>query len=170
MSLNDIKLTPGIIANLYASVLVATPTAKTAEKEINSTSPPQPVKSLGLHKKKVCVLVKEPGAVYLKEEQLNYLTRILSACKLTLEDIALLNVEHVFPIDYKKIQHDFPSTTCLLFGLSPATLELPVDFPAFQLQSVEGCTYLHGPTLDELEPNKADREKLWQSLKKHFNV
>lgn len=170
MSLNDLKLSPSLIAQLYPSNLVGASATKSAEKEMDSDSEPSTLKSLGLHKKRICILVKEPKAVYLKDEQLNYLTRILAACKLNLEDIALLNLIHHLPIDYKKIQQDFPSSTCLLFGLSPNAIELPVDFPAFQLQTIEGCTYLYGPALDELEPIKADREKLWQSLKKHFNV
>jgi hypothetical protein len=170
MSLNQVKLTSELLAQLYQSVLVEmSGIASTKSYELEQPTAGK-IKSLGGHKKKICIVVKEPDAVFLKDEQLAYLTRILMACKLTLEDVAIINIQDFAQPHYQQLQLEYPSSTCLVFGLSPQILQLPVDFPFFQLQKIENCTYLFAPALDLLEPQKTDREKLWQSLRKQFNV
>ncbi|MFM1857745.1 MAG: hypothetical protein RLZ05_805 [Bacteroidota bacterium] len=170
MSLNQVKLPPELLAQLYHRVLVELPGEPSIKNQPIEQSNTTKIKSLGGHKKKICIVVAEQEAVFLKDEQLAYLTRILMACKLTLEDVALINIQEVAHPNYQHLQQQYPSTTCILFGLTPQNLQLPVDFPFFQLQKIEGCTYLFAPALDLLEPQKADREKLWQSLRKQFNV
>lgn len=170
MSLNQVKLNRELIAQLYQSVLVELPGNSSIESHVAGQPISGKIKSLGGHKKKICIIVKEQEAVFLKDEQLAYLTRILMACKLTLEDVALINIQDVVQPHYQQLQQQYPSSTCLVFGLSPQNLQLPVDFPFFQLQKIESCTYLFAPALELLEPQKTDREKLWQSLRKQFNV
>ncbi|NDE77916.1 MAG: hypothetical protein EB047_01745 [Chitinophagaceae bacterium] len=170
MSLNQVKLPPELLAQLYHTVLVELPGSTSIKNQPTEQSTTDKIKSLGGHKKKICIVVAEQEAVFLKDEQLAYLTRILMACKLTLEDVALINIQEVVHPNYQHLQQQYPSTTCIVFGLTPQNLQLPVDFPFFQLQKIEGCTYLFAPALDLLEPQKADREKLWQSLRKQFNV
>lgn len=170
MSLNQVKLNPALVSQLYQSVLVEPIRHPAADKTLPKNDTQAKWKVLGGHKKKICILVLETSAVFLKDEQLAYLTRILQACKLTLEDVALLNLQGRNQFSYQLIQEQYPSSTCIVFGLTPHLLELPVDFPSFQLQNIEGCTYLFAPALDQLEPSKNDREKLWQALRKHFQV
>lgn len=170
MSLNQVKLDTALLTQLYQSVLVETPSTKGSFEMKTKVETLEKWKALGGHKKKICIVVIELHAVYLKDEQLAYLTKILQACKLTLEDVAIINLYGQRQLHYQSIQQQYPSSTCMVFGLTPDKLELPADFPFFQLQKIEGCTYLFAPTLDQLEPSKMDREKLWQSLRKHFNV
>ena len=124
----------------------------------------------GKHKSKILVVVHEPQAVFLQDTQLAYLTRILNACRLTMEDIALINSATLQDFNYRALQQEFPSNFVLLFGVTPSQLQLPIDFPLYQLQKLERTTFLRAPTLEEIEPSKSDREKLWQSLKKYFDV
>ena len=84
----------------------------------------------------------ELHAVYLKDEQLAYLTKILQACKLTLEDVAIINLYGQRQLHYQSIQQQYPSSTCMVFGLTPDKLELPADFPFFQLQKIEFSIHL----------------------------
>ena len=170
MSINHVNLTGEHLAQLYHSVLVEMQGNSSQESHDAEQPSSGKIKSLGGHKKKICIVVAEREAVFLKDEQLAYLTRILIACKLTLEDVALVNIQDVVLPNYQHLQQQYPSSTCIVFGPTPQDLQLPVDFPFFQLQKIEGCTYLFAPALDLLEPQKTDREKLWQSLRKLFNV
>lgn len=170
MSLNQVKLDPTLLTQLYQRVLVETATKDYPAVPFTNTNKENKLKALGGNKKKICILVKQANAVFLQDEQLAYLTRILQACKLTLEDVAIINLHGNKAFNYQLIQQQYPYSTCLAFGLTPPIIELPADFPFFQLQKIEGSTYLFAPTLDQLEPVKIDREKLWQSLRKHFNV
>jgi hypothetical protein len=58
----------------------------------------------------------------------------------------------------------------LLFGIDPAGIGLPINFPQFQLQHFNKRSYLHAPTLAELEKDKEAKKQLWGSLKKLFAI
>lgn len=171
MSINQIVLTPEIIAELFKESLVGNKEILSAgPKKTESNSSQIQTKFLGKHKSKILVLVHEPQAVFLQDTQLAYLTRILNACRLTMEDIALINSATLQDFNYRALQQEFPSNFVLLFGVTPSQLQLPIDFPLYQLQKLERTTFLQAPTLEQIEPSKSDREKLWQSLKKYFDV
>ena len=171
MSINQLQLTPGIIAELYKKGLVGKTESSTFETEKTlNTDLQSSLKYLGKHKSKILVLVNEPNAVFLQDPQLTYLTKILNACQRTVEDIALINLAHATNQHYKPLMQALPSNLILLFGVTPAQLELPIDFPCYQLQKLEQSTYLQAPLLQQVEHSKPDREKLWESLKKYFNV
>ena len=52
------------------------------------------------------------------------------------------------------------SKQVLIFGMTPASLGLPIDFPAFQLQPFHKRIYLCAPSLRELESDKALKNEI----------
>jgi hypothetical protein len=189
MDFKQLNLPGTLIASLYEDKLVSSsPIGKTAGfsptvQQENTIEKPveKPVKVvaatdnyqwkfLGNNNKKVLILVNQPAAVFLKDEELSFLTRMLGACKLTLADSAIVNIHQEQDTNYSRLINFFGCTSALLFNVSPATLEMPVDFPMYQLQKVGSCTFIQSPSLDSLEPNEKERGKLWASLRKLFNV
>jgi hypothetical protein len=185
MDFKQLNLPGSLIANLFEDKLIssnATPNnidinqsapkgepVETAAKEKSESSNYQ-WKFLGNNNKKVLILVNEPAAVFLKDEELSFLTRMLGACKLTLADTAIVNIHQEQERNYQQLISFFNCTAALLFNVSPADLDMPVDFPYYQLQNISGCTFLQSPPLAILEPNEKERGKLWLSLRKLFNV
>jgi len=171
MSINQLALTPDFVAAFYKQGLVVENKAglQVTENETKRDSQHQ-LKFLGKHKRSILVVVNEPNAVFLADLQLTYLSKILNACKRTVEDIALINYAKNTTETYRTLQPIFPSELILLFGVTPTQLQLPIDFPPYQLQKLEAATFLQAPALQEIESSKPDREKLWQSLKKYFDV
>ena len=106
----------------------------------------------------------------LSDENLNFLIGILGACKLSLSDIALLNFGKSRDINYKTLQERFRPGIILFFGVDPAILEFPLQFPHYQLQSYNKQTYLSAPALDVLAADKQQKQQLWASLKKLFSI
>ena len=116
------------------------------------------------------MIVRYPTATYLPDEQLNFLTSILAACKLSLGDVAIVNILNAPPAFYKGAMEKFRSTTTILFGITPQEFEMPVNFPEFQVQRFNNCTFLHTPGLESLEADKVLKSKLWVCLRRMFSL
>ena len=174
MDLNQIQLPAGTIADLYKNVLVGQPVATTPSliDDIAREEPAQQKnwKWLGENKRQVLVLVHYENAVHLPDQPLQFLTAMLGACKLNLGDIAIVNRQHQPAQNYKEYIEKFEPRIALLFGIEPADFGLPMNFPSFQIQAFAGCSFLQGPTLDELENDKVLKSKMWVSLRRLFNI
>lgn len=170
--LNQVILTPQLLSNLYGETLVLTD--KNKDKTLTGASVDLQeniqIRSLGMHKKGILVLVNSSNSPFVNDEELAYLNRILNACHLTLEDVALINIATLPGVNYLQLLNQFPSQQVICFGVSPDQLQLPIDFPFYQLQKSGSATYLHALPLQELEPDEEARKKLWSSLKKLFKI
>lgn len=167
MSINQIKLPKGTIQSLYKNHLVKsnTPhnpcTSKDSEKELSV---------LGNNKKNITILINEPDVVYINETSLSFLTGILTACKLGLEDVSIVNMKYNNDPSYQKITESLQSKVILLFGVEPANISLPISFPAYQIQRFNNQTYLYTKSLEALKGNKDEKTKLWNCLKSIFEI
>jgi hypothetical protein len=173
MSLNNIKLPASVVSTLYKSVLV-----ETTSKPENLVELPGPEiekfdnewKFLGTNQKNILLIVNNPGTVHLPDNELAFLTAILTACKLHLGDVAIINFNNYKGIEFKDIIKQFSTRIVLLFDVSPELLGLPVIFPHFQVQQNAGLTFLYSPSVADLENDKVLKSKLWVSLRRLFNV
>ena len=177
MSLNHIHLPAIAIADLYKSVLIASNDAPVIERETVSTeilstekSSKQSINFLGSNKKQIVIIVNYKDDLYIPDDSLAFLTSILTACKLNLADIALVNFKTAGIISYKDFFKAIPATSVLLFNVTPDIISVPMNFPFFQVQHFDGINYLSSPSLDEIEKDKLLKGNLWTSLKKIFNL
>ena len=104
MDLNSISLSAPVLAELYGNTLVEqgayspnTEASIPAKEEEKSTG----WKSLGNNKKNILILVKYPDLEFLPEQQLNFLNGMLTACKIELNDTALINIGDHLNASYK---------------------------------------------------------------------
>lgn len=166
MSLNDIHLPINTVVDLYKNVLIES-TESIPEKIKSGTGS---INYLGNNKKHVIILVSYSDTVYLPDEQLNFLTSILTACKLSLDDIAIINIHRTGPVSFKELFKAVPAKSVLFFNVIPGAISLPINFPLFQVQSFDGINYLTAPALDKIEKDKTLKMDLWTSLKKIFKL
>lgn len=182
MSLNKIDLSPRLIARLYPRSLSIDPTTQAppaVQPEPGVTVPGEepPVaaamtdwKSLGGNKKHILVVVHYPDDLHLPDTSFQFLSQLLNACKLTPNDVAIVN-HHNYPgQDHKAIIDHFQSAVILMFGITTAAFGLPFEIPQFQVQNHAGLTVVHAPSLHELKEDKTAKTNLWASLKKIFNI
>ena len=178
MELNNIHLSPAVVSGLYASSLViaedtAAPTVPAAAMPVSATkevTEKSGWKSLGNNKKNILIAVKYEDAVYLPDEELTFLTNMLTACKLSLADVAIINLYDQESFSYKAALEYFKSTRIFLFGIEPVEFGLPVSFPVFQVQSFSNSTYLYAPSLEENRNDKLLKSKLWLCLQRIFAI
>ncbi|HEV8284235.1 MAG TPA: hypothetical protein VGQ09_07985 [Chitinophagaceae bacterium] len=152
----------------YEKKITDSPPAKTDVNKSNSLI--KEWKYLGQYKKNILLIVRYNASPHLPDEPLNFLTSVLGACKLSLADIAVLNIAMAPSVLYKDVQEQFKAGVTILFGLTPEEFEMPVNFPEFQVQAFNHCHFLHTPTLEELESDKILKSKLWVCLKRMFSL
>lgn len=173
MSLNDVKLPASLIVDLYKSSLIESGTESNERGTSAITEKEVPVtewKWLGNNKKNILVIVRSSNAVHLPDHELDLLTAMITACKLSLEDVAIVNLNNHPEASYKELTAYFKSKIVLLFAVEPTAFGLPMSFPHFQLQAFAGNTFLFSPSLSELGNDKILKSKLWVCLKRLFNI
>lgn len=196
MSLNHIQLNSSMLANMYRHSLVESNEVQQGEEKKNTDPlatgkeikpndafiekpvdledtgrhPERGWKYLGENRKNFLLIVCYNDVTYLPDQQLNFLTSILGACKLSLGDVAILNISNSPSRLYTDVQEKFKSSATILFGITPLEFEMPVNFPEFQVQPFNNCIFLHTPSLEKLESDKVLKSKLWVCLRKIFGV
>jgi len=184
----DTQLPEFVLAGLYKDALVITapstpPSAKLVVKgnEINSPEKPNiaekqveiPKWYLGSNNRQIAILIADKSGQLIKDKELEFLTNILKACKLSIEDIALINYIRT-PRSLEELSLDPGCNQFILFGLSPAQLQLQFSFPTYQPQTI-GANHLllAAPLSNMMSPTpeaKAEKLRLWNALQQFFHL
>jgi hypothetical protein len=167
MSLNDIRLHSSLLASLYPSTLIETAISGTAATAVPEPSPP---KFLGKGAKGIALVVRNAELPFLADSELTFLTNVLAACKLSLADVAIVNVHGMEAEGIEKMLARLDARTVVLFGMQPLEIGLPINFPTFQVQPFSGRKYLHCPLLGTMEGDKGLKMQLWNALKTLFGL
>jgi len=172
MSLTNIQIPDFLIAELYKDnlVIIDTQEHKNVEKDRLSTGSQW---FLGDNNQKISILVKDEESVFLKDEWLQFLSSILSACRLNLGDVAIINYAKT-PVFFQEVLEKLSPKNVLLFDVSMNEIDLPITIEHYQIQSYDNCNFLSVPSLAMMLPDtqdaKLEKSKLWLCLKKIFNV
>ncbi len=166
MSLDNIQLPASIIQSLYSKSLYDL----NAGELVANTEQKDNISFLGTNQKKIAILVISAEAIYLPDDELNFLLGILTACKLSMADIALINVAKNPKLNYNIITTQLKAEKIFLFGLDANSIELPLQFPHYQVQKYNNQIYLSSLSLSNLQTDKAEKMKLWNCLKTIFSL
>lgn len=162
MSLNNIQFSSYLCHSLYAKSLILT-------EEISDTPGSKiEISSLGGNQKKILFLVDNPEIKFLDNDEMILLTNLITACQLSMEDIALVNYFNSDKLNYKDLVDYFQSEKILLFGVPAKKIDLPFIIPNFQIQSYDKKLFIAAPALSEFINNKDLKKNLWVCLQKIF--
>ena len=166
MPLDNIQLTPFLIEGLFKKSLI----------EIEILQSPAQIQSistfniLGKNLKRVVLIVENSEELHLADDQLNFLLGVLSACKLTMEDVAIINIAKNTNANYKTIEIELKAEKIILFGINPSQIDLPLEFPLYQIQQYNNQTYVAAASLGVIQVEKVEKTKLWNCLKQIFTI
>lgn len=181
------SLPNSVLVNLYKESLVlgtvptnvdkkATTSAVIKEKEEIKdleTTPIAPIKYLGAHQKKIMVLVQDSNAVHLNERDFDLLTSILNACKLTIADIALINLANK-NYSLHQILVQIPSDIVLIFDINPTQLKIKLPTKIYSPILLGETQLLFSNNLSNMQgidqASKIEKTKLWTALKLIFKL
>ncbi|WP_336517610.1 hypothetical protein [Pollutibacter soli] len=164
MNFEDFQLPASIIRNLYKDSLYDLNENSTQEKSADSLKN----HTLGDNQQKILVLIKDKSVPVISDEDLAVLNRILAACKLSLRDISLSNIAEFETTGYEFIFNQFQPQTMLMLGVAPSEIDLPVNFPLYNIYQFSKIKMVAAPDLSTIEANKEIKKSLWTSLQKLF--
>ena len=87
---------------------------------------------LGGNEKKIIFLANDSQSKFLGDVQMKFLYDLLTACRLTMADIAFVNFFQNNSISYRELTAQLHPKTILIFGVSANELDLPFAIPFFQ--------------------------------------
>ncbi len=181
----NITLPAFIIADLYKDLLVLPEgtVMQAAQLNLQGTTKNEPEKKpgtqktdkkiwLGDNKQNIAILVNDDAAAFINDEWLKILSKLLSACKLTLADVVIINY-HQHNYSFTQLKKELQPQYIFMFDVSEQQLQLPFTVPHYQLQQYDGCAFLIAPavTLSAIKDDasiKDEKRKLWDCLKKIF--
>lgn len=165
MSLEQLQLDPYLLAQMYHQPII--PEAGTAAPAAPKVLPK--LKYLGENQKNILLLIQNESEAYLNEELFNLLTNILNACKLGMQDVALLNVAATPGLTLQDYHTALGFRHCIIFDIPPAGLGLPEMAP-YLPESHFGAMALYSGSLQQIATDKALKGRLWQGLKQLFGI
>lgn len=160
-----------IITAIGKEAIATTPTNEVVNELKSST--PVPIKYLGDHLKKIIVLVNDNNAVHLNETDLGLLSSILNACKLTLADIALINIAQQ-PLALHEMLITLPSLFVISFDITSAQLKIKLPTTLYKPIVLGETQILFSNNLQSMQGGdqnaKLEKSKLWNALKLLFKL
>jgi len=130
-----------------------------------------PLKHLGDHNKKILVIVNDPNSVYLNEADFILLTSILNACKLTIADIALVNIGNQ-ETSLHQILETLPSSIIMCFDVASTDLKIKLPNTLYKVTELGESNLFFSKALSCMQGTSAEAKlekgTLWILLKKLF--
>ena len=161
-----------LLAELYVDSLVCIEDVQKQKLSKQETAQSKNL-YLGNFQKKIVILVSDENNMYVSDDNLNFLTGILNACKFNLAHIALINFYNN-AVNFASLKKDLQAEFLISFGISALQIELPFTMPDYQVQEYNKCKIIIAPPLNELNQQtqtaKAEKTKLWKSLQKMFDL
>jgi hypothetical protein len=169
MNFKDTVLPTNLIVDLYKNVLID----DGSNNVVKDSKPNSSIAFLGDNVKKVVVVVNDASSKFINDSHLQFLTNILAACKLTLIDIALVNIAEN-KVDYTAIKKQLDPDFLLLFGVVAADIKMTFMFPSYSLQNFDNCKMLLAAPINKMLGNlpevKTEKTLLWSCLQQMFGL
>jgi hypothetical protein len=178
MSFEHIQLTDDQLAELYGKQLVVvekdgnpvkteTKTAQPATtiEPVVATAPLQGI--TGKNKRNFVWLVEEHYFPYLNDADFQFLGDVLTACKMNMEDIALVNVannRNHFDELVQQLQPKF------IIASGVQVDALPIQPADYRVQQQQGYLLCCTETLEAIRNDKSKKSKLWLALKQMLGL
>lgn len=163
MSIDNIQLSKKECLILFAKNLVETK----QDIGLNPVSNEIKFNNLGENQQRILFLVKNSQNKFLPDDEMNLLSNLILACKLSIADIALVNTYNT-SFNYMDLNHHFQPKKILMFGINTSELELPFAIPFFQIQQFQEQLYITSLPLKDFIHNKDLKKDLWICLQKLF--
>jgi hypothetical protein len=177
MGINDLPLTPELIAALYPETLVSgnlmESAGKPRETPQQDLSPAPVYPFLGMNKRSICFLVNYPDDPFIPDEQLAFIEKILTVCKCSMEDIALINTSP-HSIRLEELKRQVHPEIIFLWGIRAATAGIKENLKEFSITAIDGISVIPVLTPElmnqESTEGKELKTRLWACLRKLFSL
>lgn len=165
MSFENFQLQPNNVSELYNNSEFILEESQANARSIDV----HPPKFLGNFGQQILILILNDTQQFLPDSELDLLTAILSACKLNLGDVALVNLRNLNPIDAASLITDMQAKKVMTFGCHEKLNAL--QHAAINgMEQIGGAPVLIAPALQTLQADAHAKKSLWASLKLFFQL
>ena len=169
MSLEHIQIDPYFLARIFNQPIIPGEKPAVVKPVAAPAAPLQKIKYLGENQKNIALLIQNENEVFLNEELFNLLTNILNACKLGMQDVALINL-HAYPgATFDALQQAVPMKQVVFFGIDPETIGLQGIAP-YQVNQAGSSSVLYSSELSVIAQDKVMKGRLWNGLKQLLGI
>jgi hypothetical protein len=169
---NTSKLPYFAIQQLYKNSLVDihtnksnNPELKTENKDITNDLN---VSYLGGFEKQIVIYTHTETDLFISEDLLTFLSKILAACQLSIADVAILNLyHHKNPFQMLK---SLNAQRAILFVPEPSAWELEDNFSLYEPFHIRNIQCMLAHELQTIQQDAAKKLQLWNALKTFFNI
>lgn len=165
MDLNSIHFSGQQLSELFTdhlTMLQENAVSPSATKRIDNQPAKKSISFKGKNKKGMLWIVHEPGQVFLSDDDFEFLSQIITACKMNMDDIALVN-NAVEKIPIIEIINELKPKIIILCGIEYQ--QLPFKLDEYIITPNNNCDYFLCDELSDLRNDKVKKSKLWLALK-----
>lgn len=166
MSLDQIHLNPRQTADLYEGLLVDGAGPSTPTDYPLAAPPPM----LGHYGRKILILVQEPDHAFLGDEDLQFLTGVITACKMSLADVGIVNLSSAPIGSFEQMCQSIEPSACWIFGIHTPAMGLPPMNDPNHSYTHRSLPIFWAPSLQQLATDPQAKRALWTQLKKHYGI
>ena len=166
MSLDNFQIPPTLLPELYKDSLIVLDDKQSKPEKLNEKK----VHFLGDNLKNILILVNNLEILHLNDEDLRFLTGILTACKLTFSDVAIFNTASNLDYNYQKTIDQFKPKLILILGTINQKFNLPEYSDKYQPILNQNIQLVFGSSLNEISKDVNEKKSLWNCLKQIFGI
>ncbi len=122
----------------------------------------------GENKSHVCFFLHYEGTL-TKSADFDLFQKILSAVKLTLLEVCLVNIAENDDFNWQDIQAIFAPKKAVFFGVEPAKFGIPTRLAIHSPQTYLGTKLLWAAPLPSIGQDKSVKLEFWSAFKELFN-
>jgi len=164
MSLDNFQIPINLLPELYSNSLVLLD-----DKQPKSISLIRDnFDFLGGNKKNILILVNVADFVHLSDENLQFLTSVLAACKLSIADVAILNINRLFQYDEIHLKDFFTPRAIIYFDVNATSIDTLIPNKLYDVTTIANINYLSTQSLNVIAENIEAKKQLWNCLKMIF--
>jgi len=108
--------------------------------------------------------------LHLNDDDLRFLTGILTACKLTISDVAIFNTASNLDYKYQQTVDHFKPKIILVLGIINQKFNLPDNTHKYHTIENQNIQLVFGSSLTEISKDVNEKKALWNCLKQIFGI
>ena len=166
MSLDNFQIPPTLLPELYKDSLIVLDDKQSNPKKLNEKK----VYFLGDNLKNILILVNNLEILHLNDDDLRFLTGILTACKLTFSDVTIFNTASNLDYNYQKTVDYFNPKLILILGTIHQKFNLPDYSEKYQPIENQNIQLVFGSSLTEISKDVNEKKALGNCLKQIFGI
>ncbi len=166
MSLDNFQIPPTLLPELYKDSLIVLDDKQSKPEMLNEKK----VYFLGDNLKNILILVNNLEILHLNDDDLRFLTGILTACKLTFSDVTVFNTASNLDYNYQKTVDHFKPKLILILGTIHQKFNLPEHSDKYLPIENQNIKLVFGSSLAEISKDVNEKKALWNCLKQIFEI